>query len=261
MCCISSATATYDTDTDEGVLAFVGRDGRADYVTASALADLLDEAEPTPRLVVLNSCQSAAGGTTDLFSGTAAALAHSGIRAVAAMQFSISDTAALAFARGFYTALAHNRGIDEAVRSGRIGILGLGRGTLEWVTPVLYLRGDAHLFDLVPRRARSEAEAAPAPSVRAGPTGSRSPRQKRHNQRPRQPRSRPAISPGGDGRSSASAAALAIGAAVAVAAAMSLGLFGGDQGGPGPGGSDSTAELRGPAGHRLGRGRALLHPR
>ncbi len=82
---------TYDTDTDEGVLAFVGRDGRADYVTASALADLLDEAEPTPRLVVLNSCQSGAGGTTDLFSGTAAALAHSGIRAVAAMQFSISD--------------------------------------------------------------------------------------------------------------------------------------------------------------------------
>ena len=100
---------------------------------------------------MLNSCQSGAGGTTDLFSGTAAALAHSGIRAVAAMQFSISDTAALAFARGFYTALAHGRGIDEAVRSGRIGILGIGRGTLEWVTPVLYLRGeDARLFDMVP---------------------------------------------------------------------------------------------------------------
>ena len=135
-CCISSGHGTYDVETDEGVLVFVGRDGRADYVTASSLADLLDEAEPTPRLVVLNSCQSGAGGTTDLFSGTAAALAHSGIRAVAAMQFSISDTAAIEFARGFYTALAHGRGIDEAVRSGRIGILGLGRGTLEWVTPV-----------------------------------------------------------------------------------------------------------------------------
>ena len=142
---------TYDVETDEGVLAFVGRDGRADYVTASSLADLLDEAEPTPRLVVLNSCQSGAGGTTDLFSGTAAALAHSGIRAVAAMQFSISDTAAIEFARGFYTALAYGRGIDEAVRSGRIGILGMGRGTLEWVTPVLYLRGeDTQLFDVAP---------------------------------------------------------------------------------------------------------------
>ena len=141
----------YDTETDEGVLAFVGRNGRADYVPASRLADLLDEAEPTPHLVVLNSCQSGASGTLDLFSGTAAALAHSGIHAVAAMQYSISDDAAIAFARGFYKALAHGRGIDEAVRSGRIGILGLSRGTLEWITPVLYLRGeDTHLFDIAP---------------------------------------------------------------------------------------------------------------
>jgi len=141
----------YDTETDEGVLAFVGRTGRADYVPASRLADLLDEAQPTPRLVVLNSCQSGASGTVDLFSGTAAALAHSGIHAVAAMQYSISDDAAIAFARGFYKALAHGRGIDEAVRSGRIGILGLSRATLEWITPVLYLRGEAtHLFDIAP---------------------------------------------------------------------------------------------------------------
>ena len=171
-------------ETDEGVLAFVGRDGRADYVTASSLADLLDEAEPTPRLVVLNSCQSGAGGTTDLFSGTAAALAHSGIRAVAAMQFSISDTAAIEFARGFYTALAHGRGIDEAVRSGRIGILGMGRGTLEWVTPVLYLRGeDAQLFDVAPMpatapvtapaavaAAATTATSASGPTTASGPT-------------------------------------------------------------------------------------------
>lgn len=154
----------YDTETDEGVLAFVGRNGRADYVPASRLADLLDEAEPTPRLVVLNSCQSGASGTLDLFSGTAAALAHSGIRAVAAMQYSISDDAAIAFARGFYKALAHGRGIDEAVRSGRIGILGLSRGTLEWITPVLYLRGeDTHLFDIGPM---PEGPVAPTRPVR-----------------------------------------------------------------------------------------------
>ncbi|KRE30939.1 CHAT domain-containing protein [Agromyces sp. Soil535] len=133
---------TFDTEADEGLLAFVGQDGRADFVPANALADLLNEAEPSPRLGVLNSCQSGAASGSDLFSGTAAALAHSGIRAVAAMQFSISDAAAIAFARGFYASLAYGRGVDEAVRSGRIGILGLGRGTLEWVTPMLYLRGD-----------------------------------------------------------------------------------------------------------------------
>ena len=237
---------TYDTDTDEGVLAFVGRDGRADYVTASALADLLDEAEPTPRLVVLNSCQSGAGGTTDLFSGTAAALAHSGIRAVAAMQFSISDSAALAFARGFYAALAHGRGIDEAVRSGRIGILGLGRGTLEWVTPVLYLRGDARLFDMVPMK----WDPKPKPDL--------PPRRYRTNW---EPLAEPASAPPGNAPSSgrptartakwrwwvivAVIAALVIGAAVAVAAAMNPDLLGldGSGGGSDDGGSPSTAEI------------------
>ncbi len=115
----------FDLAADEGVLAFVGRDGRAEYVSADRLAGLLHEAEPTPRLVVLNSCQSGAVGTVDLLSGTAAALAHSGIHAVAAMQFAISDQAAIEFARGFYAALARGRPIDEAVRSGRIGVLGM----------------------------------------------------------------------------------------------------------------------------------------
>ena len=109
---------------------------------ASRLTDLLGEARPPLRLVVLNSCSSGQSGSQDLFSGTAAVLAHNGINGVAAMQYGITDTAAIAFARGFYTALAHGLTVDEAARSGRVEILGLGR-TLEWVTPVLYVRGDA----------------------------------------------------------------------------------------------------------------------
>jgi hypothetical protein len=73
---------------------------------------------------------------------------HSGISAVAAMQFTISDPAAIAFARGFYAALVHGRSVDEAARSGRISILGTP-GTMEWVTPVLYVRGEVtRLFKL-----------------------------------------------------------------------------------------------------------------
>ncbi|MFB6610775.1 CHAT domain-containing protein [Agromyces sp. NPDC056379] len=139
----------FDAATDEGQLVLLDENGRPDFVSASSLADLLHEAEPTPRLVMLNSCLSGAASPDDLFSGTAAALVRSGIHAVAAMQFAISDRAAIAFSRGFYTSLAHGRSIDEAVRSGRVGILGLGRGTLEWVTPVLYLRGDdTRIFDI-----------------------------------------------------------------------------------------------------------------
>lgn len=143
----------YDAATDQGVLSLVGRNGRVDSVEADRLADLLGEAQPAPRLVVLNSCSTAKAGTSDLFSSTAAALAKSGINAVTAMQFAISDEAAIAFARGFYTAIAHGRGVDEAARSGRISILGAPR-SLEWVTPVLYLRGQVtRLFALRPSAA------------------------------------------------------------------------------------------------------------
>lgn len=133
------------------MLALVREDKRADVVEASRFADLLRQARPMPRLVVLNSCSGASTGAGDLFSGTAAALARSGVAAVTAMQYSISDLAAVAFARGFYAALAHGRGLDEAVSAGRIAILGTSSHTLEWIIPVMYLRGhDTRLFTLPP---------------------------------------------------------------------------------------------------------------
>jgi len=128
------------------------------------------ELGPTPRLVVLNSCSSGQTGTQDLFSGTAAALARSGISAVAAMQFAVSDTAAIAFARGFYTAIAHGRAVDEAASSGRISILGTPR-SLEWITPVLYVRGDvSQLFTLTAPSAAGRARALLATATGAPPT-------------------------------------------------------------------------------------------
>jgi hypothetical protein len=139
----------FDLDRDEGVLALVRENGRADLVAAHRLVDLLRQARPMPRLVVLNSCSGAVEGVSDLFSGTAAALVRGGVSAVAAMQYEISDPAAVAFARGFYAALVRGRGVDDAVSNGRVAILGLSDLTLEWVTPVLYLRGhDSQLFTL-----------------------------------------------------------------------------------------------------------------
>jgi hypothetical protein len=139
----------FDPERDEGVLALTREDGRADLVAAHRLTDLLRQARPMPRLVVLNSCSGAAAGVSDLFSGTAAALVRGGVSAVAAMQYEVSDPAAVAFARGFYAAIACGRGVDDAVSSGRVAILGLSDRTLEWVTPVLYLRGhDTRLFTL-----------------------------------------------------------------------------------------------------------------
>jgi hypothetical protein len=141
----------FDESRDEGYLALVKDDGRVDRVAANRLIDLLNQANPMPRLVVLNSCAGAAASSHDLFSSTAAALVRGGISAVAAMQYAISDSAATAFARGFYTAISHGHGVDEAVSAGRIAILGASDSTLEWLTPVLHLRGrDAHLFAISP---------------------------------------------------------------------------------------------------------------
>ncbi|AMB42219.1 MULTISPECIES: CHAT domain-containing protein [Paenarthrobacter] len=139
----------YDSRTDEGRIALVGNDGRAAMVRAVRLMALLSVAAPRPRLVVLNSCSSGEMGQTDLFSGTASALVRSGIGAVAAMQFAISDSAAIAFAHGFYAAIANGRTVDEAARIGRISVMASPDGTLEWVTPALYVRGGStQLFSL-----------------------------------------------------------------------------------------------------------------
>ncbi|MFI2565292.1 CHAT domain-containing protein [Paenarthrobacter sp. NPDC018779] len=154
----------YDSRTDEGRIALVGPDGRAAMVRAVRLMALLSVASPRPRLVVLNSCSSGEMGQADLFSGTASALVRSGIGAVAAMQFAISDAAAIAFAHGFYAAIANGRTVDEAARVGRISVMASPDGTLEWVTPALYVRGGStQLFTLKgpPRAAVKQETTAP----------------------------------------------------------------------------------------------------
>lgn len=166
----------FDPVQDEGVLVLTDEFGRPDPVEAHRFTDLLREARPRPRLVVLNSCSGAAVGVTDLFSGTAAALVRGGVSAVAAMQYEVSDAAGAAFSRGFYSAIAHGRGVDDAVSSGRRAIRGTSSRTLEWLTPVLYLRGDStQLFNVPAGAGRAQAEVEvpklepePAPLLRGG---------------------------------------------------------------------------------------------
>ena len=138
----------FDTHSGEGVLGLAGEDGGVHRLAASDLALLLQE-HHSLRLVVLNSCDTARASATDRFSSTASVLMRRGIPAVAAMQYEISDAAAIAFARGFYTALAAQHPVDQAVTRARQSIKLSRRNTLEWATPVLYLRSaTGALFDL-----------------------------------------------------------------------------------------------------------------
>lgn len=99
----------FDQHSGEGILALTGEDGGVHRLAASDLGLLLGE-HHSLRLVVLNSCESARSSTSDVFSSTAAVLIRRGIPAVVAMQYDISDEAAIAFARGLYTAVARASG-------------------------------------------------------------------------------------------------------------------------------------------------------
>ena len=101
------------------------------------------------RLVLLNSCEGAKGGKLDIYSSTAAILVRRGIAAVLAMQYEITDRAAIEFSRSFYRALAYGLPIDAAVAAARAAVNIEVKNSLEWGTPVLYMRSpDGVLFEL-----------------------------------------------------------------------------------------------------------------
>ncbi|MFD8817272.1 CHAT domain-containing protein [Streptomyces sp. NPDC059627] len=138
----------FDDHRRQGMIVFTDEQGREDPLHAEALGALLSIAEPAPRLVVLNSCETGTSHAQDLFSSTAAKLEFT-VPAVVAMQFPVTDKAAVLFSRAFYQALAANRPVDEAVRTGRVALRADKDDSLECFTPVLYQRsGDARLFDL-----------------------------------------------------------------------------------------------------------------
>jgi hypothetical protein len=120
-----------------GVLLFENDRRREHRVTGDDLATLLRGRGV--RFVVINSCSGAVTSDDDAFSGVAQSLLRKGIPAVVAMQFEITDRAAIKFATAFYAGIADRMPVDEAMTEARLAILGFGN-RLEWATPVLYMR-------------------------------------------------------------------------------------------------------------------------
>lgn len=137
----------FDPRNEEGLIALTDQEtGREALLRARDLARLLD-GHRTLRLVFLNSCEGARGSEGDPFSGTAATLVRHGIPAVVAMQYQITDGAAIEFSRNFYEAVADGWPVDAAVTEARVAVS--MDSMLEWGTPVLYMRShDGRLFDI-----------------------------------------------------------------------------------------------------------------
>ena len=134
---------TDDAGTGEGVLYLEHPDdGRATPLDSTMLANLLGD-QAQLQLVVLNSCEGARTTLTDPFAGVATTLIQSGVPAVVAMQFEISDEAAIVFAEELYTNLIGRQDpIDAAVAEARKAVF-VEVDELEWATPVLFLRDPA----------------------------------------------------------------------------------------------------------------------
>ena len=138
----------FDERSQQGFLAMEGAGGRSDEVAGEKLAPLLLAGRRRFRLAVLNACEGARNGQIDPFAGVATSLILAcNFPAVVAMQFEITDRAAITFATNFYGALATGRPVDTAVTSARLAIWA-EQNDVEWATPVLYMRSpDGRLFD------------------------------------------------------------------------------------------------------------------
>jgi len=136
----------FDPRIDEGLIAFSDANGYSHMLRATDLARLISD-NRSLRLVILNSCEGAQGGEVDIFSSSASILLRRGIPAVLAMQYMITDRAAIEFSTAFYEALADGLPVDAAVNEARKSISLYVTNSLEWGVPVLFMRSpDGVLF-------------------------------------------------------------------------------------------------------------------
>ena len=162
----------FDERLREGVIYFQNKSGASAPVTSSVLGPYVRDHDPL-RMVVLNACRSARTDAVDPFGGIAQGLVQQDATAVVAMQFPISDRAAVAFTGDFYGSLVDGLPVDQAVTSARKALLGEFRD--EWATPVLFLRApDGEIFEGVHAPTSTTLATAAAP-LTDPPAGTQSP--------------------------------------------------------------------------------------
>ena len=84
----------FDESAQDGLLILEDAEERGRRVSAQFLGTLLHDHRPL-RLAVLNACEGARASRSDPFAGTAQTLVQQGIPAVIAMQFEVTDEAAI----------------------------------------------------------------------------------------------------------------------------------------------------------------------
>lgn len=146
----------YDDEQQIGGLVLENEAGNQHQVHANQLRDQFATRNQL-RLLFLNACDGARSDHNDAFAGTAQKLVQSGLPIVVAMQYAISDKAAIALAREFYASIAAGYPVDTALSEARLVVSSNSVGT-EWGTPVLFSRlDDNQLVAATPTRVLLEA--------------------------------------------------------------------------------------------------------
>lgn len=133
-----------DRRSGERVLYLEDEVGHAHPVGGDHLGTLLRD-HRSLRLALLNACEGARADASDPFAGVAQHLVYQGIPAIIAMQFEITDSAAITLAKEFYEALADGYPVEAALAEARKAIFVMGND-VEWGTPVLYSRANNGLL-------------------------------------------------------------------------------------------------------------------
>lgn len=154
---------------DKGQIAFLKPNGtEADWVSDQQFAETFVNTRCVPRLVFLHLCEGGVVDFTANFAGLAPQLVLAGVPAVVAMQYPITNAAAITFSCAFYREVARGEPIDYAVQSGRWRITledGNAYNTRVFGTPVLYMQSyDGIIKPAQPGSAKKE----PLPFGQAG---------------------------------------------------------------------------------------------
>jgi len=138
--------ASFGSTTGEGAVVLVDEQGRSASMPAGQLAVNLQGSNV--QLVVLGACETGKRDAENVWSGVVTAVVEAAVPAAVAMQFSVWDDAAIAFARNFYQVLAAGFPLDYAVTEARRAIFNLcnpqrdhvdrGQYWRDWGVPVLY---------------------------------------------------------------------------------------------------------------------------
>ena len=127
-----------ENEEDIGQIAFVNDSGEADWKEAKFFTQLFSG--HTPKVVILQACETGKESESNAFSSVASRLILQGIPVVIAMQYKVSNQTASSFVKEFYSQIIKGNCVDMAVQKARSKLaFDNGYEKRDFAIPVIYM--------------------------------------------------------------------------------------------------------------------------